>query len=1174
MVPHGGAARRRLLLPAEAELCNALGLSEAEYWYFVDLTDSYNGKRAEEYELAGVPEVENAFIVPILISLVIGIAISAVGMLLAPKPRSPEAQQAQDNNAGNLKTADKTGAKRFSPSSSFDSVQNLASLGETIPLVFANRRSGVGGIRMNALLLWSQLLSYGNGQQLKALLVLSAGQLAEDPEFAGMAIGDQTLKNYTAAKVGLYRRLSGGRIQEGDRYADGTIEANPFGDVFTVYDDGSESYKQWFCGTRSTSTQTQFGVFSPMVNATAYRPAYELVMNPRSTDDKIKGDNNIKREKLNRAWRTLAGLESLGGVLHYHIHGGMEPADAYPPWGLTDINSATEARRIQADDSLQIGSLYMAGTAHVVCTAASTLEPWVPGMDKYYSFKIEQPGTIRYVDISSETLPPHDLILQRLAIGTVSNNRACHVTEIGIKSNVWKQISGFSNVNSQPSAGVIADYENRNGNIQLGQIQSYVTRYSFFRLETRKLGSTDGWLDITNGALFCVKGSSPQDRYNFIRVVQPYGQQEYRFVPVPGAEIVRAWIFQYVYVLNPGALTRYQAGAFTVTFCGQPERLTPERMTNTEWSVGSTPPSSSAGSLYDTSPNNAGGARPTYQSWVLAEERFDDYNRWVWLYDEYGNLYGEHGLWDSAVVSPGEEFRPRGDGGIQRWEWRNVEESPIADGYVNVSAAEGSGGVLYVQQWSNGYVAWSVAASGSGYLPWQPVTFSAFGGTYSATGLTDENRNLASSLNLYDAIADIGMYDAERFSHEDNPEHAIVYVNEIVRQDGAIPQYDRLALLGLRLNATKEWSSFNQLSAYIKRGVIVERLIDDAGQPTTGLRGPTNNFAEIAYALLTDAQIGAGKILGAASVNRDRMTLAAQFCHANGFTWDGVIAERLNLRNWIFEQAAYCLLDFTILGGQFSLVPSVPYSGDFKIDNAAKPVISALFTDGNVRNLKVSWLSPEERQLFKGVVKWRQETENGFSQERTLSVRFTDVQGGNDHDPEETFDLSGFCTDQRQAQAFVMFALGLRKVVDHGLTFETTPQSAMGLEPGQYFRLVSEVTHTSRFNNGSINSEGFITSTTTLADGNYDILCWKPGTVGVGEAVLGVKDGKALQPGLFGQVFTIKTSVTTSRVYKVESLSFSPEGFVEIAGSAQPLTPTGSLSTLDWQADHFLIEAF
>ena len=206
-----------------------------------------------------------------------------------------------------------------------------------------------------------------------------------------------------------------------------------------------------------------------------------------------------------------------------------------------------------------------------------------------------------------------------------------------------------------------------------------------------------------------------------------------------------------------------------------------------------------------------------------------------------------------------------------------------------------------------------------------------------------------------------------------------MYVNEIVRQDVA-PQYDNMALVGLRLHASKEWSNFQQLSAYIKQGIKVERLIDDSGRHTAGWRGPTNNFAEIAYALLTDNRLGAGELLGSAATDRDRMTKAAQFCRANGFTWDGVIGQKLNLRDFIFENAGYCLLDFTILGGQFSLVPSVPVTSDYAIDNAAQPPISALFTDGNIRDLTVSWLSPEERQLFKAVVKWRQETDNGFSQ--------------------------------------------------------------------------------------------------------------------------------------------------------------------------------------------------
>jgi hypothetical protein len=130
----------------------------------------------------------------------------------------------------------------------------------------------------------------------------------------------------------------------------------------------------------------------------------------------------------------------------------------------------------------------------------------------------------------------------------------------------------------------------------------------------------------------------------------------------------------------------------------------------------------------------------------------------------------------------------------------------------------------------------------------------------------------------------------------------------------------------------------------------------------------------------------------------------------------------------------------------------------------------------------------------------------------------------------------------------------------------------MGLEPGAYFRLVSEVTHTSRFLNGSINSEGFITSTNTMADGAYRVLTWQPGTVGVIENTLTVVSGKAQEGGLFGCVFTLLNSTTTSRVYKVESISYGQEGFVEIAGSYQPLTNAGSLAVLDWTDEHFVVE--
>jgi hypothetical protein len=197
--------------------------------------------------------------------------------------------------------------------------------------------------------------------------------------------------------------------------------------------------------------------------------------------------------------------------------------------------------------------------------------------------------------------------------------------------------------------------------------------------------------------------------------------------------------------------------------------------------------------------------------------------------------------------------------------------------------------------------------------------------------------------------------------------------------------------------------------------------------------------------------------------------------------------------------------------------------------------------------------------------------DNGFARTRTVSMRMSNAQGGNDGDPEESFDWSDWCCSINHAILFAKYALKLRQLVDHGLTFSTTPASALGLAPGDYIRLVSEVTHTSRFNNGSIDSEGTITSTTTLANGSYSVLTWQPGTVGVAEATLQVANGKA-QAALWGRVFTLLNSTTTSRVYKVESLTIGDEGFVEVAGSYQPITDDGKLAALQWADSDFELE--
>ena len=107
---------------------------------------------------------------------------------MAPKP-----SQQQQEEKRSIKTADQKGRDRFTPYESFGSVQELATLGKIIPLIYTRQ-----GVRVNGQLLWSHLDSQGSSQLLRAIVLFGNG-ITGRPSFNGYAIGDQLIKNYGAA---------------------------------------------------------------------------------------------------------------------------------------------------------------------------------------------------------------------------------------------------------------------------------------------------------------------------------------------------------------------------------------------------------------------------------------------------------------------------------------------------------------------------------------------------------------------------------------------------------------------------------------------------------------------------------------------------------------------------------------------------------------------------------------------------------------------------------------------------------------------------------------------------------------------------------------------------------------------------------------------------------------
>ena len=1011
MEHHRRPAGRRVLLPAEVELCETVGLTVDEYFDFVDIVDSYNGTRPKEYDL--VPDVRNDFVTPVLISLAVGVALQAVSSLLAPKPRSAEAQ----DRLSPIRTADITGQSRFAPQSEFNSIQDLASLGSVIPLIFTRR-----GVRVNAQLLWSQFRSKGITQQLNAIFAFSAGKIARVPDYQGYAIGDSLLKSYTATKVNLLFNQDGGRIVRGRsqtvEYTNGKLKP-PSGniDVFSIFWDPSNRYLPVFCQARFPSTQTQFGSYAPMPNGMRFKVNYELVLIPEGLGAQAKEGPREKSKKIQArfARRCVVLNNSVTNTGFKYRIGDNEEDPRFEPFGVEDVRQSVRTTRITADSNLSIGEIYLAGDSLAVLTGINQNEPWRPGLIKEFTFEWAEGRGRLDTARSLDTFEPNErLVVQRVAVATVVTSRPCDAIEIGIKSRVFRRINGFANVNSQPSEDVIRDYESPEGGggLSLGSVSKFINRYSFFRLQRREANKNVKFQDLIPGELFAVRGNTPQDIYTSIKVYHPKTNNwEYRLLPFPGNIFVQDRLYEskLINLLEEGNREVFTSSGVKIKFTGRRVVITRDDSSNQEFNL------------------------------------------------------------------------------------KNVPQS-------------------------------------------------------------------SQKLREFDAVADYVVYDQEESSNFDGPEHEVTYVNEYTLNNVS-PQYSDLAIAGIRIGSSLEWASFNQFSAFFKEGIIAERLL------ASGF-GAINTLPEIVYALLTNKEFGAAELIGVDQVTRGRFVQAAQFCSANGFFWDGVISERQNLRQFIFENAAYCLLDFTIIGGKFSLFPTVPTTAslaDNSINVNVKPQIKALFTDGNIRNLQVSFLDPEERQLFKAVVLWRQDTVNGFPQTRTLEIS---LNAGSIDDPEEVFDLSGFCTSEEHARKFAKFALKTRQEVDHGVRFETTPQAALNLEPGDYFRLVSEATHTSRLLNGSIGIDGTIQGI-RLSNGNKNIFFYKPGTDGVQQATLTVQNGKTTQGDLFGTVFSVRTNAVNDRLYKVESISYAEDGLIEVAGSNVPLTSSGTLKVLDWRNNQF-----
>jgi hypothetical protein len=307
------------LLPQDRYIAELLGLTEDEMrWYKAEV----QRRAAEGPQPAVVNGVETAALVIGIINLVIGVGLTIVSALLVPRPPS--------DSRGRLSTRQRQGdtlqvPSAFAPTYGFEAVQDIAPLGDPVPLVYTKREfvngEWFGGVRINTPLLWSQIWSLGGSQMLRAIFMVSEGEIESIHPYS-FAIGNNTLGAYSfnsdLQRIAVYAVSDGGRIAIGNYLSGSTTDVGASGsyaaDIYQI-DKGDNDLEQAFSGAYKPSTSTTFGLYAPIANGLGYRinPRIRPLRQLQAKDDEYDAVDDA--QAVAEAWKYKYCYSSKSGII-------------------------------------------------------------------------------------------------------------------------------------------------------------------------------------------------------------------------------------------------------------------------------------------------------------------------------------------------------------------------------------------------------------------------------------------------------------------------------------------------------------------------------------------------------------------------------------------------------------------------------------------------------------------------------------------------------------------------------------------------------------------------------------------------------------------------------------------------------------------------------------------
>jgi hypothetical protein len=1199
------------LLPYEQDLIAALGISEQEYRFFVNEARRRSLTRPSGYE--HIPDVQGGFIVPILINLAIGLVLTAVSALLAPKP--------VDNSIEQKKLADKRGRTRFNAAYGFDSAPQLATLGSRVPILFGRyveqNESGEGvsrsgGLVVEPLTVWSR--TYSNGSYQTARIGMVVGQAGIDPPSGdALMIGGQPLAYASNAHYSVWwaNRNGENRLLASD-LIHGEAADLPNGDVLNAPTMNGE-YEHGFCMTHTPTNNAEFGVFQSIRNGGHIRAPWRVVSIPSLEDQEDDPKDRLKNERrkiagkkgdgrwdgmpgIGRAYSVKMGVTkhngneysqptevqvAIGDTITFKILGGeLNNLDFDNSSDVTgdDLNSTIEQLRAEADDAMQLGELFLMNrslfevversddvwtlknivTVRLRCVAITGANNWIGiiGTRNIEDDVIAEGGDL-------EPPPSHFkganwFPLHRYSIGKFKNSRKTEVTEIGVKSQVWNQANNLCNFNSLPSPQKLIDSDKDRINIQSGTVNSYLPRTSTFVLAVRPANQAAAW-DNIGEVTFAVQRRVPVDVYNYIRIFHP-NLDEYMFRLLPKCSTNFRWAENgVVYCLNANskqhmvqAPTNY--GTFRLQFNADVKSLDNifelKVYQNKGAPLSNTSPSgtvTAVSRVQSTGPAGYGGLYQGFLEQILGNLKNSGATFGTTRSANFTVVDANAGLTIVLNVKAHVEFM--GEAWLAQWGTAKTWFNPT---YTVVSVTKGTSKLNDIF-YDTRPVTDSWYAQTAGWLG-KSVTseFRVDGINYLGEDYTYQEPppNYTSPDGKYERwfetkgqIKEIAAYQEMSNSAERGPEHAISYVNESI-QTITTPTYEDLTMLGVQIKSTRQIQQVQQIQVWLPNGIHVERLAD-------GGTGPSNNFADFCYYLLTNERDGIGGAVSHRIIDKASFVTTAKFLRNNFWTFDAALSDTVNLRNYLTQIAPLQLCNFVVKNGKFSMSPAIPCDDSGAVNRGPIP-FSAYFNDSNIieGSYELSYLDEDARRNFKAAVKYQRRHRNAIPEERTIVVAWEEK--GADSYTEEEIDLSGFCTKRGQAFAVARYMLSLRRRVDHVVKFRTIP-AGLALAPGDYIRVDTVASPYASQRNGAIGPSGEVTAVQEVHDGTYHAYVFTPGSSAVVEQDITIANNTVTDPALFGSLFNVPEIQRRHNSYMVDELTLEEDGLVSITASHHPV---------------------